>query len=255
VKAIISDIHGNLHAFKAVLADIEAKGITDVICLGDVVGYGPNPRECLDLVKSCRFINMGNHEEAALDEAAASNFTARAREAIGWTRQMLFEDAAEEPAIREERRRFVKSFVVEKKEGDVKYVHGSPRHPIDEYMVPRDAENRDKMRANFQLVEGICFVGHTHMPGVFTPSAGYSSPEDIMDIFIFDQEKAIINVGSVGQPRDGDPKACYVTFDDLPGERAVVFRRVSYDIEAVVSRIKAISALDSLLAERLRVGK
>jgi diadenosine tetraphosphatase ApaH/serine/threonine PP2A family protein phosphatase len=134
----------------------------------------------------------------------------------------------------------------------IQYVHASPRSPTREYITLKDARNKRRMREIFEALEWVCFVGHTHVPGVFTED-DFSKPADLLGhIYLLDpDEKALINVGSVGQPRDGDPRACYVTFD---GE-GVRFCRVQYDVDRTVSKIAGIQELDNFLGERLREGK
>ena len=132
-----------------------------------------------------------------------------------------------------------------------RYVHGSPRDPTREYVMPRDASDRRKMDDIFSKLEDYCFCGHTHTPGVFT-KAGFTHPSDMFDLYMIGtDEKVLINVGSVGQPRDGDPRACFITFD---GD-TVVWRRVGYNVEDTCKRIYAIAGLDDFLADRLREGR
>jgi diadenosine tetraphosphatase ApaH/serine/threonine PP2A family protein phosphatase len=251
MKAIISDIHGNLEALRAVLDDIDSLGIKDILCLGDVVGYGPQPRECLDIVQSISQINiLGNHEEAVL-HGIPPNFNPRARRALEWTRKVLFEDETEPQETRDLRRKYLLSFKIQLRVEGVSYVHGSPRDPTREYVLPRDALDKKKMKEIFAKLEDYCFCGHTHSPGVFVEDS-FTCPSDMFDLYMLGtDEKALINVGSVGQPRDGDPRACYVTFD---GD-TVVWRRVEYDIEGCCRKIYSIPDLDSFQADRLREGR
>ncbi|MCY3021197.1 MAG: metallophosphoesterase family protein [Planctomycetota bacterium] len=251
MKAIISDIHSNLAALRVVLDDIDHLGIKDVTCLGDVVGYGPQPRECLDLVKSiCTITVLGNHEEAVL-LGVPPTFTPRARKAIEWTRKEMLENGGEKPELREARRKFMQSFKIKDRIEGVSYVHGSPRDPTREYVMPRDAADKKKMSAIFSQLVDYCFCGHTHTPGIFT-AIGFTHPSDMFDLYMLGtDEKVLVNVGSVGQPRDGDPRACYITFD---GD-TIVWRRVEYDVEATCKRIYDIPELDDFLADRLREGR
>ena len=251
MKAIISDIHGNLTALRAVLNDIHHLGIKEVICLGDVVGYGPEPRECLDLVKQvAQFCILGNHEEAVLAGVPPS-FTPRARKAIDWTKAVLLDDPKEPAELREGRRKYMQSFKIQSRVDGVQFVHGSPRDPTREYVMPRDIADRKKMTEIFASLDDYCFCGHTHTPGAFTVS-GFTHPSDMFDLYMLGtDEKVLINVGSVGQPRDGDPRACFITFD---GD-TIVWRRVEYDIEKTCAKIYAIPELDNFLADRLREGR
>ncbi|HEY3322942.1 MAG TPA: metallophosphoesterase family protein [Planctomycetota bacterium] len=251
MKAIISDIHGNLEALRAVLEDIEHLGIKDIVCLGDIVGYGPQPKECLEIVKNITsFTILGNHEEAVLNGVPAS-FQPRARKAIEWTRKILLEDPMEPQGVRDARREQMAGYKPRHRVEGVLYVHGSPRDPTREYVMPRDATDKKKMTAVFAALDDYCFVGHTHTPGIFTPS-GFTHPSDMFDLYMLGtDEKVLVNVGSVGQPRDGDPRACFCTFD---GD-TVVWRRVTYNIETTCKMIYAIPELDDFLADRLREGR
>ncbi|HHN46969.1 MAG TPA: metallophosphoesterase [Planctomycetes bacterium] len=252
MKAIISDIHGNLEALTSVLRDMETRDVGEVVCLGDIIGYGPEPVECFEKVKHLldgAHCVMGNHEEA-VTAGNAESFTSRARRAIEWTKMQMFGAEGNPDEGAEERRALLSSLPTIIERDGTTYVHGSPRSHTREYITPRDARNSTKMSDIFTQVETLCFVGHTHIAGVFTEE-GFSSPEDLMNIYIAGSEKAIINVGSVGQPRDGDVRACYVTFD---GD-TVIFRRVEYDIGVTAARIYSIPDLDRSLGDRLKVGR
>ncbi len=249
--AIISDIHGNLSALESVLKDIAANGAREIWCLGDIVGYGPQPLECWRLIEQkCSVIIMGNHEKA-LAPGGGEKFNARARRAIDWTRDKLLAEAGGEELVAK-----LTSLPTTLEKGEILFVHGSPREPTDEYLMPRDCRNTLKMRPQFEALARYGFVGHTHLPGVMEPDQDFVRPEDMFlgKIYALDYEagvKAIINVGSVGQPRDRDPRSCYVLFD---GD-SVVYRRVEYDVRATRKRILEIPALDNMLAERLVDGR
>lgn len=271
--AVISDIHGNLEALQAVFADIERRGIKDVVCLGDVVGYGANPLECLDLVqKRCRITLMGNHDHALLYEP--TNFNIPAERACYWTRQLM-EDEPDD-AVRRGRWEFLGKLPVRVKEGDVLFSHASPRRPMNEYIFPEDVfTNPQKVLANFDRLDArICFVGHTHQPGVFVDDPYFDPPNELPDAPYYepDEERAIVNVGSVGQPRDRDQRASYVvvhrsahaTGDETENVVAralgcsveqVEFVRVAYDVETTVRKILAEPSLDDLLGTRLYEGR
>ncbi len=253
ILGLISDIHGNLAALKAVLSDMEQSGAEKVLCLGDVVGYGPFPGECLDLVRRCGAVLMGNHEEALL--YGAENFNPRARRAIDWTREHLQTDGDEE--TREYRWRILRNLQLHAQDGPFLFTHASPRQPTREYVLPKDIHNHAKMQEIFSLIPQVCFVGHTHIPGVFLPDLTFTPPSQLWasTYFIEPGEKALVNIGSVGQPRDGDVRACYVLLDTDPGAPRVVYRRIAYDVEATAMAIEANSNLDHYLAERLRLGR
>lgn len=251
MKAIISDVHANLEALRAVLEEIDSLGVKEIITLGDVVGYGPEPKECLDIIQSVTNLNiLGNHEEAVL-YGIPPNFTPRARRAIDWTHRQLLEDEADAAEVRANRRKYIESFQVQTRIAGVSYVHGSPRGPTRDYVMPRDAHDKKKMKEIFASLEDYCFCGHTHTPGIFTDE-GFTHPSDLFDLYMLGtDEKVLINVGSVGQPRDGDPRASFITFD---GD-TVVWRRVEYDVEKTCERIYAVPELDDFLGDRLREGR
>ena len=251
--ALISDIHGNLEALNVVLEDIDRQSVDRIICLGDILGYGPDPVACVDLVaERCEWSLMGNHDYGALYEP--TNFNAAAEQAAYWTRAQLDLEEDEEAAKRRwdvlGRLRVRTSF------DDFLCVHGSPRRPINEYIFPEDAINsRTKMKMLFDQIPANCLVGHTHWPGVFTDEPEFYGLEDMDDDTwkITGQEKCIINPGSVGQPRDLDPRASYAILDEEA--RTVKFFRLPYDVEAVVNKIYAIPELTNWLGDRLREGR
>jgi diadenosine tetraphosphatase ApaH/serine/threonine PP2A family protein phosphatase len=247
-RAIISDIHSNLEGFEAVLADIDQQGITEVYCLGDIIGYGPNPRECIDLAMKCNICLLGNHDQAALFDP--EGFNTGAERAIFWTRDQL-EKPGEDPEIQAKRWDFLGELPRNYREDGLLFVHGSPRNPLNEYVFPEDIYNKRKMEKIFSLVEKFCFQGHTHVPGVFTESLQFFSPEEINYQYRLSDERAMFNVGSVGQPRDGDYRSCYVVLnDDL-----VTYRRVEYPVEQTIKKIYETPELDNFLGDRLREGR
>lgn len=246
-RAIISDIHGNLEAFQAVLSDIDRQGIQEIICLGDIVGYGPNPCECVDLVARCKLGVLGNHDQGALFDP--EGFSSAAEKAIFWTRDQLESQGTEEQ--RAARCNYLAELPRVARLNGLLFVHGSPRNPLSEYIFPDDVYNPKKLEKLFALVEKACFQGHTHVPGVFTSHGKFFAPSDIGMSFVLGNDKAMINVGSVGQPRDADPRACYVVLDD----DVVNYRRVEYPVDVTVAKIHAIPELDRHLGDRLREGR
>jgi predicted phosphodiesterase len=248
VKALISDIHSNLEALQAVLEDIEKQKISEIFCLGDIVGYGPNPRECVDLVMKCPVVLLGNHDQGALFDP--EGFNPSAERAIFWTRAQL-----EAPADSREKKERRWEFLAERprvhKDNGFLYVHGSARNPLNEYVFPEDIYNQRKMERIFALVDRYCFQGHTHVPGIFTESLQFHSPDEIDYLYRLDGRKTLCNVGSVGQPRDGDWRACYVLLDN----ETIRYRRVEYDIETTIQKIYAIPDLENFLGDRLRDGR
>lgn len=251
--AVISDIHGNAEALRAVLADIEARNVEGIVCLGDIVGYGPDPLACVDLVgERCQWSLLGNHDFGVLYEP--TNFNPGAEQAAYWTRAQ-FETETDEPS-RARRWAFLSQLRVRVKfggENQIIAVHGSPRRPINEYVFPDDAINGTlKIQQIFERIDKCAVVGHTHVPGVFTDEPDFYAPAELKNKFTFqDGEKCMINVGSVGQPRDNDPRASYVVIED----GCVEFQRVEYDIDAVARKIKSVPQLNDWLADRLYEGR
>jgi predicted phosphodiesterase len=251
-QALVSDIHGNLEAFHAVLADIASQSVDEILCLGDVVGYGPNPCECLDLViKRCKVTVMGNHDQAALFDP--DGFNPVALKAIYWTRDRLDDPESGRANVINRRWDFLSELPRQHTEDQCLFVHGSPRDPTNEYVFPETIYDQSKMGILFSKVTKYCFQGHTHMPGVFTPELEFIEPKDCDYEFPLGREKLMVNVGSVGQPRDEDNRACYVILDhDL---RRLYFRRIAYDFESTIKKIYAEQALDRMLGDRLRTGR
>ena len=175
--AIISDIHANLEALTAVLAEIDRRAIQKIICLGDVVGYGPNPLECMDIVmQRCEFSLMGNHDFAIFYEPA--NFNPAAENASFWTRTQF--DGDTDLARRNGRWRYLGAMPTRMNNERFVCFHGSPRKPINEYVFAADIYSSPaKMAAIFDRIQHLCFVGHTHVPGVFVPDPDFYAPEEL----------------------------------------------------------------------------
>jgi len=254
--AILSDIHSNLEALTAVLADIHTRGIEKIYCLGDIVGYGPNPRECLDLAMEFECCVLGNHDQGALFDP--EGFSRSAERAIFWTREQLEKNEGDTETDHPQdadriaaRWQFLGERPRNHREGNLLFVHGSPRNPLSEYIFPEDVYNTHKIEKVFEFFNGHCFQGHTHIPGVFTKNGRFLAPDELSYQFVLDSEKRMINVGSVGQPRDGDPRACYVTLED----EVVSFHRVEYPCEKTAEKIYAIDELENSLGDRIQKGK
>ena len=247
MKAIISDIHSNLEALQAVLADIKSHDVGEIYCLGDVVGYGPNPRECVDLVMQCKIVLLGNHDQGAMFDP--EGFNASAECAIFWTRAQLEAPHGDREGTAK-RWEFLNERPRSHRENGFLYVHGSARNPLNEYVFPEDIYNQRKMERIFALVDRYCFQGHTHVPGIFTESLQFHSPEEVEYAYKLDGRKTLCNVGSVGQPRDGDWRACYILLDD----DTIHYRRVEYNVDATIEKIYAVEDLENFLGDRLREG-
>jgi len=246
LRAIISDIHANLEALEAVLADIRGQGITEIFCLGDIIGYGPNPCECINLVYSCNMCLLGNHDQAALFDP--EGFNASAERAVFWTRRQLESKKGPDAEMRWE---FLGELPRTFREPDFMFVHGSARNPLNEYVFPEDIYNQRKMERIFSLVDKYCFQGHTHIPGVFTEDLNFLAPEEIDFKYELGPKKVLINVGSVGQPRNGDARSSYVVLDG----NTVHFKRVEYDFNKTAQKIYDIPDLDNFLGDRLKDGR
>lgn len=247
-RAILSDIHGNLEALEAVLADIADQGIEEIYCLGDIIGYGPDPRPCIDRVMNFAMCILGNHDQGALFDP--EGFSSGAEKALFWTRQQL-EDCGENHDECLRRLNFLAELPRNHRENGLLFVHGSARNPLNEYVFPEDVYNARKLERIFSLIEGQCFQGHTHVPGVFTVDGRFLSPQELGQGGSLRDGRLMINVGSVGQPRDHDPRSCYVILED----GRFRFRRVAYPFERTIEKIYAIPELDNFLGDRLRDGR
>ena len=254
--AIISDIHGNMHALQAVLARIEELGVDQVVCLGDIVGYGPYPGECLEhVVRRCDVIIQGNHEEAAVNPECAASFNGAAREAIHWTRQNM--SALHLAALR----RLPRFAYVSDR---VMCVHDSPVPGPTDYI-----HDKQVAALAFRGVDtSICLIGHTHVPMVFEaptldPDDTLTAPEliaylpgDGVQIELDLDRRYICNPGSVGQPRDCDPRASFGVLDlGAAHDATAIFtvHRADYDVNsAQLASHRA--GLPTILADRLAIG-
>jgi predicted phosphodiesterase len=238
---VISDVHGNITALEAVLAD--AGNVDEVWCLGDIAGYGPNPNECIERIRALPGLTcmMGNHDYAAIGDMPLHVFNADAKKALVWQRDILTIASRE----------FLRTFFQEPKvSGNATLVHGSPRDPIWEYIM-----NTMMARLNLDFfTTSWCLVGHSHFQAVFQ----YHAETDEMSIKVpvsaerYElKERAILNPGSVGQPRDRDPRAAYAIFHPELGIWEP--HRVAYDIKSVQQRILD-AGLPPRHAERLAGG-
>lgn len=227
---VISDIHANLTALDTVLTD--AGEFDAAWCLGDLVGYGPDPNECIAKVRALPNLRciIGNHDAAALDQIDTATFNLEARQALEWTQKTLTESSIS----------FLSSLQQIIEINNVTLTHGSPRHPVWEYLM-----DSQTAALNFEYFSTpYCFVGHTHLPVVYTREEKKfvvykPTPNNKITL----SPRTIINPGSVGQPRDHDPRAAYVIYN--PEENTWDYRRLTYDIPAVQTRMA-----DAQLPER-----
>jgi len=250
-RAIISDIHANFEALTAVMGRIGDLNLDEVICLGDIIGYGPDPVQCLDTVMdNCQLTILGNHDQAAIFDP--EGFNPVAMKAIFWTREQLEKDHGDLAMI-DRRWDFLGDLPRRHDEGEFLFVHGSPRDATNEYVFPETIYEKELLKLLMSRFEKLCFQGHTHIPGVFTESGSFIAPEERDHFFRLDQEKCMINVGSVGQPRDGNPRSCFVVLDT--DEKTVEYHRVEYDTETTRQKIYDVPDLDNMLGDRLLTGR
>jgi diadenosine tetraphosphatase ApaH/serine/threonine PP2A family protein phosphatase len=250
--ALISDLHSNREAVDAVLADISKRAVEHIYCLGDVVGYGPEPEYCVDVVaERCKLCLMGNHDEALFRDA--SDFNPHARGAIDFTRERMF-PAWYSSADKKQRWKYLRGLPLSHSEGRFLFVHGSPRDPVREYVLSTDGFlNPDKLRAIFDSFEGVALGGHTHHPGMHDENLRFHglNGAETLTLPVPKGKKFFINVGSVGQPRDADNRACYAVLED----DAVTWYRVPYNFQATAEKILRTGSLSEVLARRLAMGK
>jgi len=250
--AIISDLHSNREALEAVFADIRARSLPTVYCLGDVVGYGPEPEFCVDLVRGhTALCLMGNHDEALFGDA--SDFNPHARGAIEFTRARM-EPSWYSSGEKKSRWSWLKDLPPTHREGRFLFVHGSPRDPVREYVLSTDGFlNPEKLRAVFESFTGVAVGGHTHHPGLHDEAGRFHGLEgrDTLTLPLPEHGKYFVNVGSTGQPRDGDNRACYAVLED----HQVTWHRVPYDYRVTMQKILDTGSLSEILARRLAVGK
>jgi len=240
ITALISDIHANLEAFQAVLAELDRRRPDRIFCLGDVVGYGASPNECLDRVRErCQMVLLGNHDAAASGGPEAARFNIYARVAAEWTAKTLTR----------ENREYLQRLPLTSGHENYFLVHASPACPRDwEYLLDRfDAEPQFHY-----FTEPVCFIGHTHQPAVYQADPSGTKSLPLSDLTLDPSRRYIVNVGSVGQPRDHDPRACFVLYHETAG--VIEFVRVPYDIEGAQAKIRA-AELPEVLAARLLTGE
>ncbi|MDE1975724.1 MAG: metallophosphoesterase family protein [Elusimicrobia bacterium] len=242
---VFSDIHSNLEALERVIEFFKSSGAQAHLCCGDLVGYGPNPNECLEMVRSLPNLSAvcGNHDLAAAGRMDPGWFNAYARDAISWTRRELSPDSL----------RYLSSLRPRMDGPEWTLAHGTPRKPADEYFL-----SVLQYKQSLGLVKTWpLFVGHSHMPLCFRPVPGgeaeMSMLEDGQEVRVAPRSAAAaFNPGSVGQPRDHDPRACCALYDSGTGSFRVA--RLSYDVAAVQAKIRR-AGLPEFLAQRLELGR
>jgi diadenosine tetraphosphatase ApaH/serine/threonine PP2A family protein phosphatase len=238
--AIVSDIHGNLEALDTVLADIERRKPDAMVCLGDFVGYGASPNPCIERLRPLiEAAVMGNHDDAAIGRTALEGFNHEAARAARWTAEELT------PAHHE----YLGALPMAVAWRGAHLVHASPSEPEAWHYVLSPAEADFEMRS---FPGDLCFIGHSHYPGTFVSDGYRSLYTRQTKVALEPGRRYIVNVGSVGQPRDGDPRAAYMIWNDT--DRTLEHIRLDYDIESAAARIRA-AGLPAFLAERLRWGE
>ncbi|MDR4496707.1 MAG: metallophosphatase family protein [Candidatus Scalindua sp.] len=235
---VISDIHGNREALNTVWGYIDKlEGEKRIVCLGDIVGYGPDPVECLEMVGSrTDKICLGNHDYAMLSSDLDYQINHYALDAIKWTRDVLDDESKD----------FIKEFCCQLDVGSVLYVHASPENPMEWKYI---ANKRDAFLSMRAMEHSLCFVGHSHIPGVY---ADYDLYREGRGVILSEEGKTIVNAGSVGQPRDGSPLLSFAVFDDADWSVEIV--RLAYDYEKTMAKIEK-AGLPLLLAQRLMIGR
>jgi predicted phosphodiesterase len=238
---IFADVHGNLEALKAVVRLLQDKGATRFICCGDIVGYGPDPNDCVEIVRRmhCTCV-AGNHDYGAVGKTPVDRFNSIAAEALLWTRSQLTES----------NRLYLESLPLTAETDSLFVVHSSPSAPGDWKYVLTVREAADEID---HFSGAVCAVGHSHRPLAVERLPG--KPGRLLrqdSLAIRPYARYLINAGSVGQPRDGDPRACCLLYDDAA--REMKYLRVAYDMPAVQARIRA-AGMPEHLASRLETGR
>jgi len=236
-----SDVHANLEALKACIIDFRAEKIDKLFFLGDAVGYGPDPDECVKLIDEISDAKlMGNHDYAALGLMETDYFNQYAAESVGWTKTSLSKKAIE----------IMSDFELTYQIDDILLVHASPRDPESWHYI-LDMEDAEENFAYFE--QKICLVGHTHRPYIVSKEAsGPGVLSKKTEEVIKGDLRYLINIGSLGQPRDGDPRCCYLIYDSR--KNTVRFKRVQYNVKTTQSNMARVG-LPEYLIERLAVGR
>jgi len=238
---IYSDIHGNLEALQAVLDSMKSLGVERRICLGDLVGYCANPNECVDIIREkSDLVILGNHDSVALGRETSENFNFYARRAIEWTREALSKESID----------FMNGLSYLENEGELCFVHASPRSPADWFYV---TSLDDAVDAFSFFRQRVCFVGHTHWPVIVVMEGEQSFRIcDTLSYTLDKGQRMLVNVGSVGQPRDRNPLASWTICDS--DSLSVEIVRVPYDIGKTQKKMRDHDFAD-FLVHRLSEGK
>jgi predicted phosphodiesterase len=239
--AIISDIHANIEALEAVLARIDTLGVDQIACLGDVVGYGASPDECCTLVrKHASFTLLGNHDAAVTGAMDEAYYYDSARTALRWTREHLSE----------ENYKWLYGLPYTRFLGDLAFFHSAPIMPSGFFYVVQNSEASTHLQV-IERMKSVNFIGHAHLTTIFAMNQKKVRAVEAKQVSVRDDAKFIVNVGSVGQPRDRDPRACFAVWDD--DANRLEYQRVEYDVETAATKILA-ARLDEKFAKRLYLG-
>jgi predicted phosphodiesterase len=239
--ALISDIHANLEALEKVLRDIEKEGVEKVHFLGDAVGYGCDPNKCVKLVnKHCDIKLLGNHDYAAMGIESLGSFNYIAQASIEWTQKELTDKSVSTLADFEMSATFLDYFLV----------HSSPGNPSDWDYILGTSEAEEQFE---HFEQSVCLVGHSHLPTIFAKNEnGKIQVDSSKTLDLKKDAKYIINVGSVGQPRDNDPRACYLIIDtEIP---KIYYKRVEYNISKTQEKMRK-AVLPEFLIDRIALGR
>jgi len=238
---ILSDIHGNIEALETVLGLYQDEGIESFLCVGDIVGYGADPKECLDMIRGLNAVCIaGNHDWAVSGKLNPVNFNPVAKEAVMWTQKQLSSDDMD----------FINNLGLIFKNDDLILVHGTLSEP--EYFHYTFYMSEAVGRTFHLMDHNICFIGHTHVPQIIVQQDEAAPCLDMLKTQVIPTKKYIVNVGSVGQPRDGNPMAAYCIYDTETS--MVEVKRAQYDIETAQQKILK-AGLPAVLAERLAAGR
>lgn len=230
--AILSDIHSNLEALKTTIAYIESDPqISEIVCLGDIIGYSANPNECVEIIrKNCKYVVLGNHDAAAIGKLSLTEFNLPGRKSMEWTLRQLTDQNKE----------FLASLPLIITDQHFTFVHSSPKRPENWTYITSLEHAKEAFKS---FTTRICIIGHTHVPGIIC--------EDITTLRLSKELRCLINVGSVGQPRDLDPRLCFGVFDSELWSYHQI--RLQYDIEATAKKILD-AGLHQTLAHRIFHG-
>jgi predicted phosphodiesterase len=239
---IFSDVHSNLEAMTVVADAMKKDGVEEYLSLGDFVGYYANPVEVIELIESlhCWKLILGNHDAACIDKTSLTKFNQPAAEALQWTKTQL----------KPRHFNFLRNLRMREEIGDIQLVHSSPFQSAEWHYLP----NQEDLERNFRYFQGkVCFFGHVHKPFIAEQkSTGQVEILDFQEYQLKPDCRYLVNVGSVGQPRDGDPRTCWVLYDTSLGTLSI--RRLNYDFQTTAKKTLQ-AGLSDYLAQRLVTGK